>query len=224
VAVLEVFFDSGEEESMTTMTVTDALAELTLLEKRINSARAALDNNTLIAVVEVGKVPTGFKSRDEHAAQARASLQRVDALIDRRRVIKRAIVLSNASTMVTVAGQEMTIAEVIEMKNFISFYKEVLATMTSAYSRTCQEYKVAQARVKERLDKLAIEVLGKNASSEKYQSLADSFLAREGVELLEPISLAEEIAKRVTFIEQFESTCDRVLSISNARTTIEIPN
>ena len=36
---------------MTTMTVTDALAELTLLEKRINSARVALDNNTLIAVV-----------------------------------------------------------------------------------------------------------------------------------------------------------------------------
>jgi hypothetical protein len=96
---------------MTTMTVTDALAELTLLEKRINSARVALDNNTLIAVVEVGKVPTGFKSRDDHAAQARASLQRVDALIDRRRVIKRAIVLSNASTMVTVASQEMTVAE-----------------------------------------------------------------------------------------------------------------
>jgi len=207
---------------MTTMTVTDALAELTLLEKRINSARVALDNNTLIAVVEVGKVPTGFKSRDEHAAQARASLQRVDALIDRRRVIKRAIVLSNASTMVSVAGQEMTVAEAIEMKSFISYYKEVLATITSAYSRTCQEYKVAQARVKERLDKLA--VLGKNASSEKYESLADSFLAREGVELLDPTNLAEEIARRVTFVEQFESTCDRVLSISNARTMIEVPD
>jgi hypothetical protein len=119
------------------------------------------------------------------------------------------------------------------MKNFISYYKEVLATITSAYSRTCQEYKVAQARVKERLDKLAIEVLGKNASSEKYQSLADSFLAREGVELLDPTTLAEEIARRLTFVEQFESTCDlrfaaalryRVLSISNARTMIEVPD
>ena len=34
---------------MTMMTVTDALAELTLLEKRINSGRSHLDNNTLIA-------------------------------------------------------------------------------------------------------------------------------------------------------------------------------
>ena len=209
---------------MTQMTVTDALAELTLLEKRINSARTALENNTLIAVVEVGKVPTGFKSRDEHRTKARAALQRVDDLINRRRTIKRAIVLANASTMVSVAGQEMTVAEAIEMKNFISYYNNVLATMTSAYSRTCQEYKTAQSRVKQRLDKLAMEVLGKNASSEKYQSLADSFLEREGVELLDPTNLAEEIARRLTFIEQFESTVDRVLSISNARTMIEIPD
>ncbi len=207
---------------MTAMTVTDALAELTLLAKRIDSARAALDNNTLIAVVEVGKVPTGFKSRDEHTQQARAALQRVDALITRRRVIKRAIVLSNAATMVSVAGQEMTVAEAIEMKSFIAYSESVLNTMTSVYTRTRNEYKIAQARVKERLDKLAMEVLGKNAASEKYQSLADSFLAREGVELLDPINLAEDIERRQAFVEEFKSTCDRVLSISNARTMIEV--
>ncbi len=206
------------------MTVTDALAELTLLEKRIDSARAALDNNTLIAVVEVGQVPTGFKSRDDYATKARAALQRVDTLIDRRRAIKRAVVLSNASTMVSVAGQEMTVAEAIEMKNFITYYESVLNTMVSAYTHTKNEHRKAQTRVKERLDKLVTEVLGKNAASEKYQSLADSFLAREGVELLDPRNLAEEIERRQAFIMEFNSTCDRVLSISNARTTIEVPD
>ena len=209
---------------MTTMTVTDALAELTLLEKRIDSARAALDNNALIAVVEVGKVPTGYKSRQEHASQARAALQRVDALISRRRTIKRSVVLSNASTMVTIAGEEMTVAEAIEMKNFIDYYEGVLNTMQSAYSRARKDYDIAKVRVKDRLDKLAIEVLGKNASAEKYQSLADSFLAREGVELLDPIDIAEKIEGRQTFVEDFNSTVDRVLSISNARTTVEIPD
>jgi aspartate carbamoyltransferase catalytic subunit len=125
--------------------------------------------------------------------------------------------------MISVAGQEMTVAEAIEMKNFIAYYEVVLNTMVSAYTRTRKEYEVAQARVKERLDKLAMEVLGKNAASEKYQSLADSFLAREGVELLDPTNLTEEIARRQTFIEDFKSTVDRVLSISNARTTIEVP-
>jgi len=209
---------------MTTMTVTDALAELTLLEKRIDSARGNLDENTLIAVVEVGKVPTGFKSRDEHATQARAALQRVDALIARRRSIKRAIVLSNASTNVTVAGEEMTVAEAIEMKHFIDYSEAVVNTMESAHSRTRKEYEAARLRVKERLDKLAMEVLGKNASADKYQSLADSFLAREGVELLDPTNIAEQIERRQSFVEEFESTVDRVLSISNARTTIEVPD
>ncbi len=209
---------------MTTMTVTDALADLTLLEKRIDSARSHLSNNTLIAVVEVGKVPTGFRSRDEHATQARASLQRVDDLIARRRAIKRAIVLSNAATMVTVAGQEMTVAEAIEMKHFIAYLESVLATMQLAHSQTRKEYEVARVRVKERLDKLAMEVLGKNASADKYQSLADSFLAREGVELLDPTNIAEQIERRQNFVEEFKSTVDRVLSISNARTTIEVPD
>ncbi|MEL7035625.1 MAG: hypothetical protein AAFO04_08415 [Cyanobacteria bacterium J06592_8] len=209
---------------MTQMTVTDALAELTLLEKRIDSARVGLEGNTLFAVVEIGKVPTGYQSRQEHTTQARASIQRVDALIARRRAIKRVIVLSNASTMVSVAGQEMTVAEAIEMKHFILYFETVLGTMQAVYNRTRKEFDLAQARVKERLDKLAMEVLGKNAASEKYQSLADSFLAREGVELLDPIDLAADIEQRQTFIEEFKSTVDRVLSISNARTMIEVPD
>jgi hypothetical protein len=212
--------------SITTITVTDALAELTLLEKRIESARAGLEQNALIAYVEIGQVPTGFKSREDYETKARAALQKVDALIVRRRVIKRAIVLSNASTMVTVASENMTVAEAIEMKNFIMYYESVLNTMHSSYKQTLANYEKAQAKVKERLDKLALEVLGKNLTigSDKYQSLADSFLAREGVELIDPTNLAAEIERRQNFIEEFKSTVDRVLSISNARTMIEIPD
>ena len=211
---------------MTVITVTDALAELTLLQKRIESARAALEKGNLITVVEVGKVPTGFKSREEYEVNAKALVQRVQALLDRRRAIKRAIVLSNASTRVTVAGEEMTVAEAIEMKNFIDYYEAILDTMQSAYTQTRSQYEKAQAKIKERLDKLALEVLGKNeaVNSEQYQSLVDSFMARESVELLDPTNICKEIETRMIFIEEFKSTCDRVLSISNATTTVEIPD
>lgn len=212
------------KDKLTQITVTDALAELTLLEKRINSAKADLGNNNLITFVEIGQVPTGYKSREEYNSKARAALQRVDALIGRRRTIKRAIVLSNATTMVSIANEEMTVAEAIEMKNFIAYYEIVLDTMHTTYRTTLSKYEQAQGRVKERLDKLAIEVLGRNANTatDRYQSLADSFLAREGVELLDPANLAEENERRQNFIEEFKSTCDRVLSISNARTIIEV--
>lgn len=206
------------------MTVTDALAELTLLQKRIDSATKTLQNGALITVVEVGKIPTGYRTREEYEVNARAALQRVNALIERRRLIKRAIVLANASTRVTVAGQEMTVAEAIEMKNFIAYYETVLSTMQSVYNQTRNQYEKAQAKVKERLDKLALEVLGKNeaVNSEQYQALTDSFMAREGVELLDPTNIAREIERRQEFIEDFKSSVDRVLSISNARTNIEI--
>ncbi len=209
---------------MVMMTITDALAELTLLEKRINSVRDNLGGNALITVVEMGKVPTGYRTREEHQTKARSALQRVNDLIARRRAIKRVVVLSNAATMVTIAGQEMTVAEAIEMKNFINYYTDVLATLQGVYSKARKDFDIAQARVKERLDKLAMEVLGKNASADKYQSLADSFLEREGVEILDPTNLAEEIERRQAFVEEFKSTCDRVLSISNARTMVEVPD
>lgn len=211
---------------MAVITVTEALAELTLLQKRIESATTALENGTLITVVEVGKVPTGFKSREEYEVNAKALVQRVQALLDRRRAIKRAIVVSNASTRVTVAAEEMTVAEAIEMKNFIDYYEAILDTMQSAYTQTRNQYEKAQAKIKERLDKLALEVLGKNeaGNSDQYQSLVDSFMAREGVELLDPTNISKEIERRTIFIEEFKSTCDRVLSISNATTTVEIPD
>ena len=157
---------------------------------------------------------------------AKALVQRVQALLDRRRAIKRAIVLSNASTRVTVAREEMTVAEAIEMKNFIAYYEAILDTMQSAYTQTRSQYEKAQAKIKERLDKLALEVLGKNeaVNSEQYQSLVDSFMARESVELLDPTNISKEIETRMIFIEEFKSTCDRVLSISNATTTVEIPD
>lgn len=211
---------------MAVITVTEALAELTLLQKRIESATTALENGTLITVVEVGKVPTGFKSREEYEVNAKALVQRVQALLDRRRAIKRAIVVSNASTRVTVAAEEMTVAEAIEMKNFIDYYEAILDTMQSVYTQTRNQYEKAQAKIKERLDKLALEVLGKNeaGNSDQYQSLVDSFMAREGVELLDPTNISKEIERRTIFIEEFKSTCDRVLSISNATTTVEIPD
>lgn len=80
--------------------------------------------------------------------------------------------LSNASTTVKVAGEEMTVAEAIAMKNFIAYYESVLNTMTVAYTRSRHEFKTAQARVTERLDKLAMEVLGKNPCQDYYVSIA----------------------------------------------------
>lgn len=60
---------------MVAVILTDALAELTLLEKRIQLARANMESNKLIAIVEVVKAPIGFRSREEYITQACATPQ-----------------------------------------------------------------------------------------------------------------------------------------------------
>lgn len=52
------------------------------------------------------------------------------------------------------------VAEAIEMKNFIEADVSVATALNRAYSLTRKEFDVAQMWVKDRLDKLATEVLG----------------------------------------------------------------
>ena len=47
-------------------------------------------------------------------------------LISRRNKIKSAIIMSNAKTVVEVAGKQMTVAEAIDKKSSIEYEKELL--------------------------------------------------------------------------------------------------
>ncbi|MCW6035592.1 hypothetical protein K4A83_04800 [Spirulina subsalsa FACHB-351] len=108
------------------------------------------------------------------------------------------------------------------MKQFIDQYEMILGALTCGYERIIKEFTIAKHQVKERLDKLILEVLGQGGEAENYKSISDSFLEREGVELIDPINLLQEIQTRQSFVQDFKSNIDRVLSISNARTMIEV--
>ena len=56
----------------------------------------------------------------------KSSYDKATDLIKRREAIKRAVVLSNAVTKVTVADKEYTVAEAIEMKNHGMDFKKLL--------------------------------------------------------------------------------------------------
>lgn len=105
------------------MNVHKALAELKILDDRIikaiNSVEACISNkhsNTKVKGVDI-KVYTGVM---------KSSYDKATDLIKRREAIKRAVVLSNAVTKVTVADKEYTVAEAIEMKNHGMDFKKLL--------------------------------------------------------------------------------------------------
>lgn len=61
-------------------------------------------------------------------------------LIKRRNAIKRAVVLSNATTKVSINGIEYTVAEAIEMKNHgVEFDEKMLAALKKQYDKALAE-------------------------------------------------------------------------------------
>lgn len=205
----------------TDMTVARALAELKLLDSKI---QRTINGATFIGA-EVGKkVSAGFKSVDEIANRAKSDYQSSQDLIKRRNVIKSAIVVSNAQTKVKVADVEMTVAEAIERKTTIEYDKTLLNKMKRLYSDYVRMVDQTNEDVKERLDRHLETLFGKEgkASAQANEDIVKAFKADNEAKLVDPLNLKDKIEKLESEIEDFESEVDFTLSEINVLTRIAI--
>ena len=106
------------------MTIHKALAELKIIGDRINSS---ISTATFIKANKHSNEKINGVSIEDFRKQIQGSWDKSNDLIKRRNAIKRAVVLSNATTKVKVGIEEFTVAEAIEMKNTgMQFKKELL--------------------------------------------------------------------------------------------------
>ncbi|MCP4369761.1 MAG: hypothetical protein GY797_16855, partial [Deltaproteobacteria bacterium] len=112
------------------MTISRALAELKLLDKRI---RGTIEKGTFAGLAQGKKSITGYETNDEFIKTAKSSIQSAQDLIKRRQAIKSAIVNSNAKTEVTIADKKMSVAEAIERKSSIEYEKLLLQKLKTKY-------------------------------------------------------------------------------------------
>lgn len=199
------------------MSVTQALAELKLLDKRIQKA---LDNVTW-ADVRTKSHPVDV---DKFAKLVHAEFQSFTDLVKRRDAIKRAIVQSNATTRVKVGTWEGTVAEAIEYKTSILYKHQLLDIMRSQLVSSMAQFKVQQELVDERLEKLLHSELGKDVktSPETITALTNTFRENNKVELVDPLDLATRTRQLESEIESFETNVDWVLSETNGKTVINV--
>lgn len=204
------------------MSVARGLVELKLLDKRIERT---INKATLIGHSVGKKVMTGFSNKEEIEKKAESDYQSIVDLIERRNKIKSAIVVSNATNMIEIAKNKMTVAEAIERKNSIEYDKELLHKMKQAYSSTVNYVDRVNEDVKNRLDK-HLETLygkdGKNKAAENEQ-ITKIFKEDNEAKMVDPLDLKNKIEQLEGEIEDFEANVDLVLSESNALTKIEIP-
>lgn len=205
------------------MTIHKALSELKILDDRISKA-------SKIPFVFANKHSNGTVNGltvSAYSAEIKAAYQSTTDLIARRSAIKRAVMLSNAVTKVTIGGEEYTVAEAIEVKNHaLPMWRSLLNKMgiDNVNAKTLAERNNGdnlEARADTYVKSLYENADMKNLSEEVKKVRAD-FIASQTMEIVDPINIADEMKKWEDKINAFTVDVDSALSVSNALTEIEI--
>ena len=208
-----------------TMTIHKALSELKLLDSRIQSAlmTGVFCSGKKHSEKYVNGVPV-----EEVIINIQSSYDKVTDLINRRKAIKRAVVLSNARTEVEIAGTTYTVAEAIEMKNHgIEYDKKLMNVMNKRFADLTF---TANNQNGDNLDRMAenyITSLYGNKESRKgiateAEEARQKFLESNCFEIIDPLHVQDIVSDLEDYINGFMAEVDSALSCSNALTTITI--
>lgn len=209
------------------MTIHKALSELKVMDDRINSA---IMSGTYVIANKHSNEKINGKPVNEFRENMKSSYQKVSDLIARRNAMKRAVVLSNATTKVTVGKTEYTVAEAIEMKNHGMQYKEYLVRVIASQNRNAQseiERNSGEA-IEKRAEKYVLDVIAAqpkdskmSVDSDAMKSLRKTYIENNTYDLIDPLKVNDLLEELTNEINEFNTEVDSALSVSNALTVIE---
>ena len=206
------------------MTVHKALAELKLLDDRI---KKAISGGIYCAANKHSNEKIGGVAIDEYKKQMQSGYDKAKDLINRRKAIKKAVVLSNATTKVSIAGVEYTVAEAIEMKNHgIEFDALLMLTMQKQYESSQKLINIENGKdLEARADQYVTAIYGQKegrTNTDDIEKVKKDFLTANQYELVDPLSVLEKIGDLEQKINEFMAEVDSALSVSNALTEITV--
>lgn len=207
-----------------TMTIHKALIELKTLDNRIDKE---IDAAQFTFVNKHSNKKVNGVTVEEYSQNIKANYQKVNDLIKRRNAIKKAVVLSNAVTKVTIGGQEYTVAEAIEMKNHGMEHKQfLLNTIEREFAKNKRAVESFNGEELEKKADAYVTTLYGNSdmknSADDVQRVRKDFIEAQTYELIDPIGVEKVIESLKKEIDEFMVNVDSTLSVSNALTTIEI--
>ena len=210
-----------------TMTVHKALAELKNMDARIEKA---IRSATYVLAVKHSAEKINGKTVANFKEDMRSGYQKVTDLIARRDAMKRAVVLSNATTKVKVGDKEYTVAEAIEAKNHgMEFKSALLYQMNNAYvsaqndltrnggealEKKAEQYILAVIAAQPKDSKMSVD-------SEAMKVMRQQYIDNNTYDLVDPMDIAKVIEALDAEINEFNAEVDAALSVSNALTVIE---
>lgn len=205
------------------MTVHKALAELKIIDSRIDTAIIA---GTFVTVKKNNQDKISGKSVEDFKAAAKSDYDRASDLIKRRNAIKRAVTLSNAQTTVEIGGEKMTVVEAIDLKNNGMKHYEALRDalmLQLGKAKTTLEKNNDSLQSKGEQFVISMNAGGEvKKGSEEFTNMLNSYVKLNTMELIDPLALEKKIQELDDKINSFMPEVDAALSVSNATTTIEI--
>ena len=209
------------------MTVHRALAELKNLGDRIEKA---IDDVTYVLAVKHSAEKIQGVPVADFKENIKSGYQKVQSLMARRDAMKRAVVLSNANTRVTVGDKEYTVAEAIEMKNHGMEYKRYLRNKLVSQQRTAQANLDANSgeTLEKKAEQYVLSVIGAqpkdskmSIDSEAMKALRKTYIENNTYDLIDPLGVTKIMENLMDEINEFETEVDAALSVSNSLTVIE---
>lgn len=197
------------------MSITRGLREIRLLKDRIE--KTIISTKFVAAVVGVNFIDG--KNQEAYAQEVKAYADSIETLIRRRDALKRAIVVSNAKTHVSIGGVLMTVAEAIERKGSIEHEKSLLAKLVQDYGLANNMYERLATAMQSRRDHQLAKL-----TDEEYRATAAAFDSdvMNTPRIVDPLDIRDRIDKLRERIENFENEVDVILSESNGQTQITV--
>jgi len=204
------------------MTIHRALAELKLIDARIEKAIEAMEPTGL---TQSGRLVNQVYKQEEFEESVRAKFQSVNDLIERKTKIKSAIVRANGVTLVTINEKNMTIADAINFKYVVEYKKKLINTLEKRHRSMVAKMEMTNKQVEDNALKLAEAALQKDnvkISDGDAVAITGPYIEKNQFHLIDPLKVEELVGKLRDEVNAFESEVDAVLSEINAVTIIEV--
>lgn len=204
------------------MTIHRALAELKLADSKIEKLISEIIPT---ATHQKGKPIEGHITNDQFAKDAQSKFDAITDLINRKVIIKKLIVESNAKTSVTIAGSTMTVADALSYQSIVEYRRKFIDTLRTRQRATVAMMNRCNDGVNSNLQKLLEITLSKEAlkkGGNDVDAVRTPYLENNEFHYFDPLKVEERITEMEKEVMGFESEVDAALSESNAVTFIEL--
>lgn len=206
-----------------TMTVHKALCELKILDSKIPKM---IKNLTCVGNKRRSSTQVNGTPVEDFSDTLVSYYQSILDTVTRRTAIKKAVVVSNATTTVTIMGNTYTVAEVIELlKTSTDFCNSISAKMSTTYNYVTTLIEQENRNVETKADAHVVSLYQngdkKNVSDEAKKARED-YISAQAMVIVDPLDVKKRLEALSNFEDAFRIEADSALSTSNAITMVDV--